>query len=143
VSDKRQGDKTEDTKDTETPCRPVSCLGAWNVHADLAVQTRWYQLKKKMASTLAFTFFCGFTGGLGATFGAHQMRLNFDSEYRDALEGPWGDEQAQSLLPGAFVGVSVLNGFVTSFLCWLLAMSPLPVGACTTVGLAIMVYRVG
>jgi hypothetical protein len=107
------------------------------------VQTGWYQLKKNMASTLAFTFFCGFTGGLGATFGAHQMRLNFDSEYRDAAEGPWGDEQAQSLLPGAFVGVSVLNGFVTSFLCWLLAMSPLPVGACTTVGLAIMVYRVG
>ena len=96
-----------------------------------------------MASTLAFTFFCGFTGGLGATFGAHQMRLNFDSEYRDALKGPWGDEQAQRLLPGAFVGVSVLNGFVTSCLCWLLAMSPLPVSACTSVGLAIMVYRVG
>lgn len=95
--------------------------------------------KKKMASTLAFTFFCGFTGGLGAIFGAHQMRLNFDSDYRDASED---DEQAQRLLPGAFVGMSVLNGFVTSCLCWLLAMSPLPVSACTSVGLAIMVYRV-
>ena len=93
-----------------------------------------------MASTLASTFFCGFAGGLGATFGAHQMRLKFDSDFRHATED---DEQTQRLLPGAFVGVSVLNGFFTSFLGWFLAMSALPVGACTTVGLAIMVYRVG
>jgi hypothetical protein len=83
------------------------------------------------------SFLAGFAGGLAGTFGAHHTALKNDELYRDTFES---DEQAQSLLPGAFVAMSAANSLLTSFLCWFFALPAAPVGACTGVALFLLVW---
>lgn len=84
-----------------------------------------------MGSMMAVPMVSGLAGGLAGTFGCHHWRLKYDCVYRDGFEGQFADEQAQRLLPGALVAVSLANGLLTALICWAFTLPAVPVGLST------------